>query len=296
MRFDANWLLSTVAQSTAALVAIVGGFLVSRAISFSSERTGLVNRLQETLIEIHTAQGSLLEEVDSVYATAFKWFVDEHVESAILEKGLGLKPDDMWIARGTRAEDESKMWDALNEHIKTAIIEISKIDNNEIPSDVDIGQLVAMGINVPSAAEKIYERVANAIYEESNPRKKSSKSNSTTAPITKSDLVFQRQDQAIARRDALQASVGHLEEQRRMLVRQVDGQDQRENLLSGLKVLAIFGVVGMIYPICLLAWKPIGDPWFLRVSVIVGFSGGFASLLIFIRSHLIVRNPDNQVM
>ena len=41
---DPNWLLSTLAQSTAAVVAIVGGFLVSRLVQLSSEKEGLRRR------------------------------------------------------------------------------------------------------------------------------------------------------------------------------------------------------------------------------------------------------------
>lgn len=44
---DPNWLLSTEAQSAAALVAIIGGFLVSRLVSLSSEREGLRRRRRE---------------------------------------------------------------------------------------------------------------------------------------------------------------------------------------------------------------------------------------------------------
>ena len=41
---DPNWLLSSVAQSTAALVAIIGGLIASRLITLSGERGLLVER------------------------------------------------------------------------------------------------------------------------------------------------------------------------------------------------------------------------------------------------------------
>lgn len=44
---DPSWLPSTVAQSTAALVAIVGGFMVSRFITIDSEMAGARRRLEE---------------------------------------------------------------------------------------------------------------------------------------------------------------------------------------------------------------------------------------------------------
>jgi hypothetical protein len=41
---DPNWLLSSAAQSAAALVAIVGGFLAARVIAFNSERDAAIRR------------------------------------------------------------------------------------------------------------------------------------------------------------------------------------------------------------------------------------------------------------
>ena len=43
---DPNWFLSTAAQSAAALVAIIGGFLVSRVITISSERGAMGAELE----------------------------------------------------------------------------------------------------------------------------------------------------------------------------------------------------------------------------------------------------------
>ena len=45
---DPNWLLSSLAQSAGALVAIIGGFLVSRLVGLYSQREGLRGRLLET--------------------------------------------------------------------------------------------------------------------------------------------------------------------------------------------------------------------------------------------------------
>jgi hypothetical protein len=44
---DPNWLLSSVAQSAAALVAIIGGFLVSRLVSLAVERNRLLERQRD---------------------------------------------------------------------------------------------------------------------------------------------------------------------------------------------------------------------------------------------------------
>lgn len=58
---DTNWLLSSAAQSAAALVAIIGGFLVSRLVTLSSERAGLTRRLHEVEDELRRREEALVD-------------------------------------------------------------------------------------------------------------------------------------------------------------------------------------------------------------------------------------------
>lgn len=51
-----DWLLSSAAQSAAALVAIVGGFLASRVIALSTERDAAVRRLSDLYPKLEQAR------------------------------------------------------------------------------------------------------------------------------------------------------------------------------------------------------------------------------------------------
>ncbi len=53
---NANWLLSALAQTAGALVAIVGGFLVSRLVGLSSQRNGLLERMTATTRRLEAAR------------------------------------------------------------------------------------------------------------------------------------------------------------------------------------------------------------------------------------------------
>jgi hypothetical protein len=53
---DPNWLLSSAAQSAAALVAIVGGFLAARVIAFNSDRDAAVRRSSITGRDLRAAE------------------------------------------------------------------------------------------------------------------------------------------------------------------------------------------------------------------------------------------------
>ena len=58
---DVNWLLSALAQTAGALVAIIGGFLVSRLVGMSAQRNGLLTRLDEIGKQVESAEMSLLD-------------------------------------------------------------------------------------------------------------------------------------------------------------------------------------------------------------------------------------------
>ncbi|WP_440969653.1 hypothetical protein ACSS6N_15105 [Peribacillus frigoritolerans] len=61
---DLNTLISTIIASTAGLVAIIGGFLVSRVISLSSEQTGIKRRIREINNDLH-ARKELVENIEA---------------------------------------------------------------------------------------------------------------------------------------------------------------------------------------------------------------------------------------
>jgi hypothetical protein len=67
MNIDPNWLLSTVVQSAAAFVAIVAGFIISRLIALSADRSGLQKRIRDMEMqrsildtELHSRQKRLI--------------------------------------------------------------------------------------------------------------------------------------------------------------------------------------------------------------------------------------------
>ncbi len=50
---DPNWLLSTMAQSAAAIVGLVGGFLINKLLGLSAEKNALISQLSENQNEIN---------------------------------------------------------------------------------------------------------------------------------------------------------------------------------------------------------------------------------------------------
>lgn len=75
LEMDLNILISTIVTATAALVAIIGGFLVSRVITMSSERKGIERRVREI-------RNDLLAKRD-IYENAEEILLEEDVDDFI---------------------------------------------------------------------------------------------------------------------------------------------------------------------------------------------------------------------
>jgi hypothetical protein len=85
---EPNWLLSTTTQSSAALVAIVGGFLLSRVLALAAERNGLALGEAQLSDEVKLASETGCAIVSSTiaattvrYGCRFAAFPDDPVSS-----------------------------------------------------------------------------------------------------------------------------------------------------------------------------------------------------------------------
>lgn len=118
---DPNWLLSTEAQSAAALVAIIGGFLVSRLVSLSSEREGLRRRRRE----VAARRDLTSDEYEKIHRARLsqsqKTFTDHHLKD-VVQAGRPSTPESLleWIPRGSSATEMRPVAERLVECIAQA--------------------------------------------------------------------------------------------------------------------------------------------------------------------------------
>jgi len=82
---DLNGLISTIISSTAALVAIIGGFLVSRVISLSSEKNSIVRRLKEINNDLKSKKKMLKTIEKELLDDDVDTFIYEYSEEIIIE-------------------------------------------------------------------------------------------------------------------------------------------------------------------------------------------------------------------
>jgi hypothetical protein len=157
---DPSTLLSTLTQASAVMVAIIGGFLVSRLVSLSSELEGI--RRQR-----HAAKEGL-QLLDADYAQAHelrleasqKKFCDlvldqliEHPEvdlAALIEEN---------VPRGSSVLEITPYAEELKDRVDAASRAIQQSLNDNDSSEVTLEDLVARGLKLPEQSEDIVENV-----------------------------------------------------------------------------------------------------------------------------------------
>ncbi|AUD14934.1 MULTISPECIES: hypothetical protein [unclassified Planococcus (in: firmicutes)] len=83
---DLNLLIATVITATAALIAIIGGFLISRVITLSSEQSGIRRRLREIMLDIKTKEQLLDEVEENLLEEDREDFINEYYSELIFDK------------------------------------------------------------------------------------------------------------------------------------------------------------------------------------------------------------------
>ena len=95
---DPSWLLSTMAQSAAALVAIVGGFLVSRVVALSSERQGLERRARDLDEQTQDQAERLRDALEARRAVSWERFVKRAANDCAARYGEHGSVSTEWLA------------------------------------------------------------------------------------------------------------------------------------------------------------------------------------------------------
>ena len=88
--YDPNWYLSTIAQSTAALVAILGGFVISRIMALSSEKNSIIEKISELEGRKSILQTKLQEFENDMHLRAMLWFRQDSVNAIANDPDLDI--------------------------------------------------------------------------------------------------------------------------------------------------------------------------------------------------------------
>lgn len=284
---DANTLLATLAQSTAAVVAIIGGFLVSRLVALSSEQEGL--RRQKVTAQAH------LQAVDADYqashdvrrecsAADFEDRVLSDVVSGSFDRETLLRDR---VPRGSSPEEMRPVLDALIARVIDAQKAIGARLKTSDDNYLDLDDLVHRGLVVPAREEDIYDEVMYQIRSAELPPRTFQGINlgATILPPMRGDpggVAARRLDESIRDEQNLLGRKVGLEQGVERLTSEIKLLGRPVGVTSAIAILSAFSLLGIAAPLVVMALHLSKlEPW-LEWSMLGAFLVGLAAVLGYI--------------
>jgi hypothetical protein len=257
MLTDPNWLLSTVVQSTATFVAIVAGFIISRLLALSAERSGIQTKVRDIKLQLGIKK-QILDDLEKrlLEMDADDFLEKSYVLNMIIESDgqISLREVLKQVTDYNRSEDELRpYWDEAVKATKNAFRIVkdnfSELEKNE---DTDVF-LKNLGVDLSSYRWKIYHlvffKMLDEYEKERNPFgaiiNSTAKIHIPEFPSIDENTRYRviEQDIEIIERDeyALEKQLSDLEAQLKQL-----GQPQGVKL--GIIFLVYFSLVGIVIP------------------------------------------------
>lgn len=280
---DANLLFSTVAQSTAALVAIVGAFVLTESIKSRSQ----VFELKIREIDLNLEKESKESERDSarsalLFSNMRRFFRHHIAEYKKLEDDNEIDFEEMWEAYqppDLDATDKAKIKRTLGEIVSKFYNKAHINPSDKTAPEDSVG---------PGQDYYLLE-----LYVEEKLKEDNQTDPSDIAPTTNyaSRELRVNRVKRVSELDSQLKSIEKAIAGNRLQILQIEGS---MDLRRALTILIIFGTLGMIYPIALMTRKPIYGESFWRDSVLIFFAVGFLSMVAFFWNLIVTsrREPE----
>lgn len=250
-------LISTIVTSTAALIAIIGGFLVSRVITLSSEQNGTKRKLKEIKNEIKAKE--------RVYSKIIEYILEEDAYSFIVDNTEEILKNDKTLEE---IHKEDKFTDLTVNQLEPFVkefrgmfAEIYKpirdlLDNaGELPYDFyEFKNKVELELSIPNKSE--WYETAYDYYYDQIPKRKSSLGFPPLDLINKSNIspINQYYKDQVKIKEQLETELAVLRLQKEEQEKVLSEYGSPNGIWSGILVLIYSGIVGIAYPITLLPY------------------------------------------
>jgi hypothetical protein len=259
---DEGSLLATLTQSAAVVVAIVGGFLVSRLVQLSSEREGLRRQLVRAQDELKHVAASYDEAHEYRLANSLRdfygWVIDDLIKAdpATLDRDALLDDN---ILRGSSAEETALYLDDLIDEVAQVKAAVEKYVRRDDVDTLHIDDLRERGLQVPQAQENTYSHVVDWVTEQL-PRPKSYGLTFVPPRMAFSNLINQtarsaelrRLDESIRDEQDLRSRRTMLEAEVTRVKREIDLIGRPAGVTSAIVILAVYSVLGIVAPVVVM--------------------------------------------
>jgi len=299
---DPNWLLSTCAQASAAIIAIIGGFFVNGLMIIYSEKNGIISELNDINNKLSfklQALGGLNKKKLIMDQEAFY----EKCEADLIKKAsIAFQyGEDISEIEGCFDEyymknnEHDREYDELKPYFDNKIDVIKKafllfhsntkdikyinenLDNFILKNNVDIENY------------DIYRDVFKAIIERNEKlpnrvlgnRSYINKVNSKIDKI-KSIPKLQKYEKLISTKEALELEIKFLEQQKNQLESKINYYEKPKGLVWAMLILIYFSIVGIIFPMLLMPMSAGGFTYKCKYTVIGLFISGIVLVLTYL--------------
>lgn len=282
MRESAS-LLATLAQSSAAIVAIVGGFLVSRLVQLSSEREGLRRQLQHVADELtqvaHAYDAAHAYRLINSRRAFFGWVIEDLVKADL----SSLDRDDLLgdnIPRGSSEQEMRPYLESIILDVETARERVARYIEPEDHSGLGLEDLRQRGLLVSDPEVDLYEHVVDALADRL-PQRRDYLGHSGLLlrtpmlpdPVGRS-TESRRLDESIRDEGDLRSRKEGLEIVRDRLDEELDRIGRPVGVVSAIVILSVYSLLGIVSPVVVMALGmeslAVWVIWLLVVLFVVG--------------------------
>lgn len=291
--YEPNWFLSTTVQSTAALVAITSGFLISRLISTLSEKSGHLHRLAELEKRKQITLDAIGLQKRRIQSQVNDWFFNEKVNEIVESSGAidATKLVSHFYASGYDETLTNDYAELMLRITRRADEELSKVFGIRIPPPTSANELRAVGLQIQGYEEEvIYEKMAEKMAErlaKVSTAERALNSLLVQPPIMNLGNIIpnqdiRRHDAQIAKESDLISSLTFIEGEIELINSRLPSLTDPKHFVWGFIVLAYFAGIGIFYPLYYMTKNPVLAPANIRMSVYGGFFSAFIFLLLYI--------------
>ena len=292
MPYDLTTVLTTIAAASASIVAILGGFIASKLIAISSERSAVLERLRQINEELEFH----ITERDKIQAKNDESDALDFIQTAI---------DDLWAGNSLEnvysnvdhpdisIECLKPYWDravTLNEQFQEQVKKKSQLNDDYIPTSLtptvredDFGYEVlrALGKKLKKrirAAERAREKASNP-FGLVAPDISGYEFNTTT--FSGSGFAYHKNCESIQEENT---AIALLELQKKQCTEQIQALKKPHGMKSGLVIFALFTILCIIVPLVFSPFSVNSYPAFIiaKIVFLLLFSVGLLAIFIYL--------------
>ena len=288
--WDPSSLLATLSQASAVLVAIIGGFLVSRLVAISSEREGIRRLLAAASGRISHIASDLDNARDIRFGRVQRNFSVMAVDRFLEDPQLDLdKLVNQSVPPGTTAEELKPYAVALREVTLRVTDEIRQTITARDTRALKFADLVSRGLKVETPNQGFHERVFEYLRKQLPAPQNLfgmptyieplSMLQLRTTPDWVHDRDARRADEEVRAEADLKTQLKSANAEQDRLKDELIRIGRPVGVLSAIWVLGILSILGIFVPVVVMAYEPKGLEDWAKVALISSFVAGLMAIL-----------------